>query len=607
MKIFRLLTILILALTLCIGMIACDDGDESSSSEQSSSSKVEESSTKEEQSVSSSDKNEDNIPSNEWQSTASAEVKAKAQELLATKHTLKYNEDGSFRVMIIADAHMNAQSGETEKIQAVKDRVKLLVDKIDPNLVILTGDNIINASTNEKAIASIEAIVGYIEEKQIPWCHVYGNHDHEGAMGKFLQQQVYESFEYCVSKAGPEELSGVGNYVLGVYKNDGSLGSVIYCIDSGTYDNTKGGYAYIKDDQIAWYKESSELLQEYNDGEKVKGIMAFHIPLIENVEASQNASNPEIVYEFTGSVNENMCPSKTDTALLETIFERGDISAIVTGHDHINDYMFNYKGVKLSSSPNISDLTYGNAEVQGSRVFDLNAETMSNVPTYVEYIKERYSAEGQDTFDSVLLEDGEDEVDALTSGYNLEGLVGSVTVGVAEGAGADGSRAISISRSAANATFEVSFYFDKMGKLGKNKYLVVWADLTNVDFRKACFGLLSSEGREKSYRADDDDTSPPLYYLADGSTDWQKLSHGWDGCFGTAQSSSVVGKKGYFAVCVEDLLQGSRQMNGETLVSGFYFYGDLSESSYANKPFYIDNIMLVEDYKAEFPINSSSK
>ena len=43
-------------------------------------------------------------------------------------------------------------------------------------------------------------LVGYIEEKQIPWCHVYGNHDHENAVDLAKQQEIYESYEYCISK-----------------------------------------------------------------------------------------------------------------------------------------------------------------------------------------------------------------------------------------------------------------------------------------------------------------------------------------------------------------------------------------------------------------------
>lgn len=526
------------------------------------------------------------------------EVNQRVSTLLESKHKLYYNDDGSFRVLVIADVHMSAWSDAT-KVQAAKDRIKMMVDRENPDLVIFTGDNTIGSSSADRLRQNIDAMAGYIEEKKIPWCHVYGNHDHENALSHYAQQEIYEEYEYCISKS-TEGLSSVGNYVHGIYKKDGTLGGVIYLINSNTYDTVKGGYDYIKDDQIAWYKETSELLEKYNGGKAVKGIMAFHIPLIENNDAYNNRNNTDIVYEFTGNKNENICASATDTTLLETIFERGDIKAIVTGHDHVNDYMFNYKGVKLSSSPNISDLTYTNAGIQGCRVFDMALATIDDIPTYVSYVIERINPEKYGKLDAnVTLEsfDGEEPKTGV-SGFDGGTLSGSMTVTVAEGNGKDGTNALEIKRSSTdNSEFYVYLSEDSYGKLGSNKYLVVWMDFTNVEFRKACVGLLSTEHVD-SYRTDDDDgTSPPYYYLADGESQWQELKHGWDGCFGTGDGGGVKGKRGYFAFRIEDLLQGGRKMTENTLITGFYMYIS-TNGGYSNTPFYIDDIQLVEDYTA---------
>lgn len=526
------------------------------------------------------------------------EIKIAVNELLDTKHKLYYNEDGSFRVLIIADAHMNV-SGDATNVQEVKDRIKLLVDRENPNLVIFTGDNTIGSSTEQKLRDNITALVSYIEEKEIPWCHVYGNHDHENALGEEEQQKVYESFEYCVSKSDSRDLTGTGNYVLGVYNQDGSLGSVIYCLDSGTYVSG-GGYDYIRDDQIEWYKSSSRLLEEYT-GRLVYGMMAFHIPLIENTYAFNNKDNKELVYEYTGNRNEAICSSATDTELLEAIWERGDIKAIVTGHDHINDYMYNYLGVKLCSSPNVSDLTYYNENVQGGRVFDLNLETITDIKTYVSYIIERVSADDFDYFPKdITLENFEGEA-PKTGTASLGGgtISGKIELNVVSDKGIDGSSAIEVKRSQTdNSELYIYFDNDSYGKLGENKYLVVWMDFTNIEFRKASVGLLY-DGANFPYMTDHDDgTNPPYYYLADGSDQWQTLSHGGDGCFGVKDGGGINGKKGYFAFRTEDFLKSQKgaAMTEETLVTGFYMYLDISSATYADVPFYIDNIMLVEDY-----------
>lgn len=526
------------------------------------------------------------------------EVRNAVMDLLDTKRKLYYNDDGSFRVLIIADAHMNISSDSTN-VQEVKDRIKMLVDKTNPNLVIFTGDNTIGSSSEEKLRANIDALVSYIEQKQIPWCHVYGNHDHENALSNAAQQPVFESYEYCVSKAGPSYLSGTGNYVLGVYNKDDTLGSVIYCLDSGAYDSINGGYDYIKDDQINWYKESSLLLEEYY-GSAIPAMMAFHIPLIENNDAHNNRDNLEIVYEYNGERNENICASATDTTLLETIFERGDVKAIVTGHDHKNDYMYNYKGVKLCSSPNVSDLTYYDASVQGARVFDLNASTIDNVPTYVEYIIERVNPDDFEALSpNTPLVDAEDKITVSSSGYDGGNMSGAVTIEKVDNSGANGTGAIEIVRSASgNFEFYIDLGKESYGKLGSNKYLIVWVDFTSVEFRKACFGLISNEGSSGPYRTDDHDVKSPFYYLADGTQDWVELSHGTDGCFGTGDSGSQAmnGKKGYLAMPIEYFKQGSKAMTSDTLITGVYMYADVNNGH--NTPFYLDNIYIVEDYKS---------
>ncbi len=632
MKFLKVMLCFMLVLTLALTAISCDNEESSSSSSQSASeqgspSQSESSSQDSESSVDSSSSmestiessstaddsesqseqssTEDNTDSGAWQSNASAETQEKALALLETKHRLTYNEDGSFRVLIIADAHMDVGANQTA-VKAVGDRIKMLVDKVDPNLVIFTGDNTINSSTEAKLRANIDALVSYIEEKEIPWCHVYGNHDHENALSWSKQQEIFESYEYCVSNdidnmsnVAGISVAGTGNYILGVYKPNGQLGSLVWCLDSGAYDSAKGGYDYIKRSQIEWYKESSNIIKEYNNGEIVPSMMAFHIPLIENVTAHDNRNDKTLVTEVQGSLNEAMCPSKTDTILFETILELGDVKAIVTGHDHKNDYLYNYMGVKLSSSPNISDLTYFDENYQGARVFDLNASTMDDIPTYVTYIKERLSSDDFDELgaNTTIFDFNSEQIPTpAISGWASEGMEGTATIQVVEGVGVGGSGALEIRRSSIK-NFEFVLETETK-KIGSNKYLVIWCDFTQVNFRKACFGFASDGGVELPYRTDDNDgTSPKYYYLADGSTEWQQLSHGGDGCFGQDDGGSVMGKKGYFAFPIADFRQGSNAPTEDTLITGFYMYASLYwGETYLNKPFYLDNIMLVENY-----------
>lgn len=592
MKHFRI--ILVLACILSVMLLFASCGGNTDTSTQTDSETNTETDTDKDTNQ---DANQNTNQNTRWESQASEETIEKVEKLLESKHRLEYNIDGSFRVMVLADVHMNADLDATA-VNTVAERIKMLVDEIKPNLIIMTGDNTIGSSSEVKLRKNINAIVSYIEEKKIPWCHVYGNHDHEAALPNQEQQAIYESYEYCISK-DIEELSGTGTYVHGVYNKDGSLGSLIWLLDSGAYDTVNGGYDYIKQDQIDWYKQTSLLIKEYNNGNTVKGMMAFHIPLIENREADSKKGDYSIVSDYEGTVNEAMCPSNTDTNLLETIFELGDVKLIVTGHDHKNDYMFNYKGVKLSSSPNISNLTYYDETYQGARIIDLNESTLDSVPTRIRYLIKRLDPIDFDNIrDGRVLEsfDGGYE-EPVISGLKYNPLAGNVTIEMGTSKGRNDTDGLKISRDNVG-NYEFVIDINAVGKVGDNKYLILWMDLREVDFRKACVGLASADGYDNPFKTDDNDgNSPKYYYLADGTTEWVELSHGGDGCFGREDGGSIIGYKGYFAFPIEDMRQGAKRPTENTIVTGLYFYASLWwGDAYLNKPFYIDNFMLCKDY-----------
>ena len=130
------------------------------------------------------------------------------------------------------------------------------------------------------------------------------------------------------------------------------------------------------------------------------------------------------------------------------------------------------------------------------------------------------------------------------------------------------------------------------------RYLRVWVDFTDVEFRKACFGLVDGEG--KLFSTDDCDNQPdsPFYYLAEGETEWKTYQHGSDGCFGAAEGSRVNNFKGWMAFPVD--MFGARNASGlrfsGNYVKGVYLYWDFEKDSMLNTPFYLDELQLVDDY-----------
>ena len=328
------------------------------------------------------------------------EKAAKIKELLNIKHELRCDENGDFKVLVLSDVQFNNSALNEE----TKNAIKTVVDREDPDLIIFNGDNSFSIQSAEDLKVYIGNMVGYIEERKIPWAHVFGNHDYEMnrcPLNKEAQQKVYESFDYCISKSGDEALFGVGNYVLPVLEHEGDkIAFNVWCLDSGDYgegglhnpnitvygNQFSGAYEPMEQNQIDWYLESSELLEQYN-GSKISGMMTFHIPLQESFYAWN--LKDKLGLEWTGEKRDNVSANSVNCGLFEAAKTRGDILAIVNSHDHRNDFMVKYQGIRLCYTACIGTYEYHADDMLGGRVLNFNSNKPDDVETYMSYVNER--------------------------------------------------------------------------------------------------------------------------------------------------------------------------------------------------------------------------
>jgi hypothetical protein len=333
------------------------------------------------------------------------EKAAKINELLDIKHTLRVDENGNFKVLILSDVQFNTPNISEETLT----NIETIVSREQPDLVIFNGDNSFGLSRQKDVRSYVAKMTQYLEENQIPWAHVYGNHDAEPgpALDKEKQQEVYEEFEYCLSKAGEEGLYGVGNFVLPVLEHDSDrIAFNVWCFDSGTgniytdanipldvtygIDTFYSHYDRMEMNQVEWFRESSALLAAYN-GAPVPGMMAFHIPLHETsfAWAARLANN----LEWTGERRENISAHAQDVPLFDAALEN-NILAIVNSHDHINDFMVKYRGIRLCYTACIGTYVYHADDMLGGRVVEFNTANPKDVNTYMSYVHERAITEG---------------------------------------------------------------------------------------------------------------------------------------------------------------------------------------------------------------------
>lgn len=279
-----------------------------------------------------------------------------------SKPILKFDSLGNFKIVQFTDI----QDGPNTDPRTLALMNKVL-DNENPNLVVLTGDNIDGkCKTIEDVKTAITNIAQPMETRRIPWAIVFGNHDDEhGKMTKEQMMNFYMSFSCNVSQVGYKTNNRIGNYNLLVQGSTTTTPAFnIYMLDSGEY-SIFSGYDYITTTQINWYNSTaSGLKTKYK--KTIPAFMFFHIPLPEYYTAYKTGLIDGVRLEAENS-------PRTNTGMFNTIVKNGDVKGVFVGHDHINTYTAALNGIRLGYAGNVGYATYGSASLaRGARVFEIN-------------------------------------------------------------------------------------------------------------------------------------------------------------------------------------------------------------------------------------------
>ena len=163
-------------------------------------------------------------------SMAPAFAKEKAPE-----GELRFREDGSFTIMLLADAQdTNRTKPDTVEL------IEASLDEVKPDLVILMGDNIAGSwfgariHAQEKAEKAIGNIVGPIAQRRIPFALVFGNHDPASPLTLEEQIKIYQSYPGCLAVDDGPALTGCGTYRLPILRAKGEKAAFqLWFFDSG--------------------------------------------------------------------------------------------------------------------------------------------------------------------------------------------------------------------------------------------------------------------------------------------------------------------------------------------------------------------------------------
>lgn len=315
--------------------------------------------------------------------------------------TLKFNKDGKFTILNISDI----QDGYPLN-PLTRDYIEKTLDKVNPDLVVLTGDNIsgYDVLEEEDAEKAIREFMDIFQARDIKVAAVFGNHDDEETKStKEHQLSVYESYDCYVGEKGFCFKDRVGTYNLPIMKSDSNgYGFNLWLTDSGTYntENDHGGYACVYTEQIEWYKETAEKLKKENGGKAVPSINFQHIIVPEIWDALKEIKLPKLgcvirkknplndktrFYVLPegakGQLHEYPCPPYFNNGQYDAFLETGDVLATVSGHDHENTFEIDYKGIKIINTPTVGFNAYNDVNV-GTRVFVIDESSPEDFETY---------------------------------------------------------------------------------------------------------------------------------------------------------------------------------------------------------------------------------
>lgn len=338
--------------------------------------------------------------------------------------TLKFKADGEFKIMQLADLQDSAFAAP-----ATYEYIRAIVEAEDPDLIVLTGDNI-GGGTGDALFESIarrqvkDAIdntMSVFDELNIPVAVVFGNHDGEALISKTEQMAMYQTYGCCVGYDEGDSLYGCGTYNLPIYSSNGE--KIVYNLwmfDSNMYDDVYGGYDYVHEDQIEWYVNTSNALKAQNGGTPVPSMAFQHIIVNEIYDALVEvpAGTPNSIQRgdkwlglpegAIGALGENPCPGTQDSLQFEKMVEQGDVKAMFFGHDHTNTFEISYQGIDLINSPASGFGSYGN-DTRGVRIITINENDTSTYETKLINYKETFATDEVSTY-RFNMNNGTDEV-----------------------------------------------------------------------------------------------------------------------------------------------------------------------------------------------------
>ncbi len=316
-----------------------------------------------------------------------------------------FTTDEDFRVMQLTDVHIGGGWMCISKDTMALNAVAAMITAEKPDLVIITGDLVYPvpyAAGTFNNMNSAELVATLMENLGVYWLPVFGNHDTE-IYSKYTREDISkfysdEKWTYCLFENNSDDnVDGYCNQVVNVKNSKGLITQSFYTFDTHSYvdgDYLGIGWKYdnIHENQVNWYKQNVEKYNKHNIDlissgnfenkedllntySVVKSLAFWHVPAKEYLSAwneyveagYKDTENVKYHYGVVGETGELVYSGIYDDEIFETIQALGSTKGIFCGHDHLNNFSIEYKGIRLTYGFSIDYLAYSGISKLGSQ------------------------------------------------------------------------------------------------------------------------------------------------------------------------------------------------------------------------------------------------
>ncbi|MBE6783473.1 MAG: hypothetical protein E7536_05620 [Ruminococcaceae bacterium] len=292
-----------------------------------------------------------------------------------------------FKIMQVADT----QEGK----RVSPDLLNLLnaaMEEEKPDLVVYSGDQIWNIASfkgNRKIVHDVlYKITEPAHSRNVPFTICFGNHDRQVGLSNEEQFEIYKTIPNFVGESA-ENVDGCANHVIEIKKGD-EIVFLLYCIDSHT--SLKIGYDHVHENQIEWYRKTRDEYKE-KTGKYIPSIVIQHIPVPEvdqlmlevkkgtkgAVQGFRNRAGKWYVLDEKkvnkgAFMKESPADPMENGGQFDAMAEKGDVKGIYFGHDHINSFNGNVRGIDVGYTQGAGFHIYGPGLDRGVRIISLDSD-----------------------------------------------------------------------------------------------------------------------------------------------------------------------------------------------------------------------------------------